>query len=107
MIEVKKRKSLHDILLYLSNNEDISKKEWEREEIRFDIGFLTGLITSIVLAMICWVTSVVLKITAIQQGNHQMEAIGSVLSDGGWIFIAIIFFIEAYDSLRHNRTWYE
>jgi hypothetical protein len=98
---------LHNLLLYLSNNENISKKQWEADEVKFDIGFLIALFISIFLAMVCWVTSVTLKVLAVHYGNAKMESIGSVLSDGGWIFIAIIFFIEAYDSLRHNRTWGE
>lgn len=99
--------NIHKLLLYLSNNEKVSKKQWEADEVVFDIGFLIALFTSLFLAMVCWVTSVVLKIVAIQTSNSKMSEIGSVLSDGGWIFIAIIFFIEAYDSLRHNRTWNE
>lgn len=95
------------VLLYLSNNEDVSKKKWEKDEVAFDIGFLIALFTSLFLAMVCWVSSVALKLVAIHVGNNKMLEVGSVLSDGGWIFIAIIFFIEAYDSLRHNRTWSE
>lgn len=98
---------LRKVLLYLSNNEDVSKKKWEKDEVAFDIGFLIALFTSLFLAMICWVSSVALKIIAIYVGNNKMLEVGSVLLDGGWIFIAIIFFIEAYDSLRHNRTWSE
>lgn len=98
---------LHRGLLFLSNNEKVSKPKWEKDEVAFDIGFLVALFISLFLAMTCWVTSVTLKIIAIHLGDTKMEAIGSVLSDGGWIFIAIIFFIEAYDSLRHNRAWSE
>jgi len=98
---------LYKVLLFLSNNEKVSKKKWEDDEVAFDIGFLIALFTSIFLAMVCWVTSITLKIVAIQLGDEKMASVGSVLSDGGWIFIAIIFFIEAYDSLRHNRTWNE
>lgn len=99
--------ALRRVLLYLSNNEDVSKKQWEKDEVAFDIGFLIALFTSLFLAMVCWVSSVTIKLIAIHVGNHKLLEVGSVLSDGGWIFIAIIFFIEAYDSLRHNRTWSE
>lgn len=98
---------LHKVLLYLSNNENVSKKRWEKDEVIFDIGFLIALFTSIFLAMVCWVSSVTIKLIAIHGGNTKLLEVGSVLSDGGWVFIAIIFFIEAYDSLRHNRTWSE
>lgn len=101
------KQSIRNVLLYLSNNEDVSKKEWETDEVAFDIGFLIALFTSMFLALVCWVTSIVFKIVSVYNGDHKLEAVGSILSDGGWIFIAVIFFIEAYDSLRHNRTWSE
>jgi len=98
------KNTINKLLLYLSNNEKISKKKWEKDEVKFDIGFLLGLFISMFLALICWLISVMLKILAITNNNPKLSEIGSILSDGGWIFIAIIFFIEAYDSLRHNRS---
>lgn len=65
------------------------------------------LFVSMLLALICWVTGVVLRIQALFQHDDTKSQLGSILLDGGWIFIAIIFFIEAYDSLRHNRPWDE
>jgi hypothetical protein len=101
------KKHISKLLLYLSNNEKVSKKKWEEDEVKFDVGFLLGLFISIFLALICWLVSVTLKIIAITSNTPRLSEIGSILSDGGWIFIAIIFFIEAYDSLRHNRSWHE
>jgi hypothetical protein len=101
------KKHINKLLLYLSNNEDISKKKWQEDEIKFDIWFMGILFVSIFLAMVCWLTSVVLRIIAVTSNIPRLSEIGSILSDGGWIFIAIIFFIEAYDSLRHNRSWHE
>jgi len=96
---------LYNWLLYLTNNEDIPKKQWRESEIKFDIGFMLTLFLSIFLALTSWIIGVLLKFIALFQNNHTMSEIGTILLEGGWIFVAVVFFIEAYDSLRHNRTW--
>ena len=98
-------KKINKFLLYLSNNEDIPKKKWREDEIKFDIWFMCTLFVSMGLALICWITGVCLRAYALMHANDAVSQVGAILLDSGWIFIAVIFFIEAYDSLRHNRPW--
>lgn len=101
------KKKINKFLLYLSNNEDIPKKKWQKDEIKFDVWFMGTLFVSIILALFSWITGVVLKVIAVCHDNNTILQIGTILLESGWIFIAVIFFIEAYDSLRHNRPWNE
>jgi len=97
------RKWIYNILLYLTNNEKIPVAEWKKDEIEFDIIFFIILIISIILGLGCWIGGVVLKLKGLLIPNTILSEIGSILIEGGWIFVGIIFFIEAWDSVRHNR----
>jgi len=90
-------------LLFLTNNEDKPKKAWIKDEIHFDIIFFIGLVVSIVLGLGCWIGGIILKFVGLLESNAIMSEIGSILVEGGWIFIGLIFFLEAWDSIRHNR----
>jgi hypothetical protein len=90
-------------LLWLTNNEDKPVKEWRKDEVEFDIIFFITLLISIILGLTCWIGGVIFKLKGLFIGNSVLSEIGSILIEGGWIFVGIIFFIEAWDSIRHNR----
>ena len=94
---------IYQKLLYLTNNEKIPVPEWRKDEIEFDIGFFVILVISIILGLGCWIGGVILKLKGLLIPNPVLSEIGSILIEGGWIFVGIIFFIEAWDSIRHNR----
>jgi len=97
------KKWIYQKLLYLTNNEKIPVQEWRKDEIEFDIIFFIILIISIILGLGCWIGGVVFKFKGLLIPNPVLSEIGSILIEGGWIFVGVIFFIEAWDSVRHNR----
>ena len=90
-------------LLYLTNNEKKPSKEWKRDEVIFDIIFFIILVFNIVLGLGCWIGGVVAQFIGLFQHNSILAEVGKILTEGGWIFVGFIFFIEAWDSIRHNR----
>jgi hypothetical protein len=44
-----------------------------------------------------------LKFFGLFHHNTILSEVGSILMEGGWVFVVTIFFIEAWDSIRHNR----
>lgn len=94
-------------LLFLSNNENIKKSIWQEQEKIFDIGFVIALFISMFLALLCWISAVIMQFIGLFTGNHILMEAGKILTESGWIFIAVIFFIECFDSVRHNRPFNE
>ena len=66
----------NETILYLTNNETTSK-----DEIKFDLIF--------------WIAATLAFLTSIPLLIFNREY--------GWVFIVIIFYLEFWDSLRHNR----
>jgi hypothetical protein len=97
------KEKIYNYLLFLTNNESKPKKIWMQDEIHFDIIFFIGLVISITLGLGSWIGGVILKILGLLHSNPVLSDIGSILVESGWIFVGVIFFIEAYDSIRHNR----
>lgn len=96
-------KTLQDWLLYLTNNEKKPAKEWKSDEVHFDIIFFVVLVMNIVLGLGCWIGGVVAQLLGLFHHNPILAEVGKILIEGGWIFVGTIFFIEAWDSIRHNR----
>jgi len=90
-------------LLYLTNNEKKEKRLWLKDEVYFDILFFIGLVISIILGLGCWIGGVILKTLGLFHSNAILSELGSILIESGWIFVGLIFFLEAWDSIRHNR----
>jgi len=97
------KENIYNWVLYLTNNEKISVQEWRKDEVEFDIIFFIILLISILMGLGCWIGGVILKLKGLLNHNPIMSEIGSILIEGGWIFVGVIFFIEAWDSVRHNR----
>jgi len=90
-------------LLYLTNNEKKPTQEWRRDEVEFDIIFFIILVINIILGVGCWIGGVICQLLGLFQHNLIVAEVGKILTEGGWIFVGTIFFIEAWDSIRHNR----
>lgn len=97
------REKIYQILLYLTNNEKKPAKEWRRDETVFDIMFFIALVISIILGLGCWIGAAICKFKGLLEHNAVLSEIGGILTEGGWIFVGIFWFIEAWDSIRHNR----
>ena len=67
---------LYKWLLYLTNNERKC-----RDEVKFDIYFWIGMTLALLIA----------EPVLITQGDY------------GWAAVILIFYLEAWDQLRHNR----
>lgn len=93
----------NNLLLYLTNNEKKPTSEWRKDEVEFDIIFFIILLINIILGIGCWTGGIVLKFLGVLHQNPILAEFGSILIEGGWIFVGTIFFIEAWDSIRHNR----
>lgn len=94
---------LYNWLLYLTNNEKKDVKLWRRDEVDFDIAFFVVLVLNILCGLGCWVGGVACQFFGLFQHNPTISEVGKILIEGGWIFVGTIFFIEAWDSIRHNR----
>ena len=77
----------YDLMLYLTNNEPKPKKEWVKDEVKFDIVFLISGFVCIVSSVICFILSNIFP---------KLEMIA-------WGFEGIIWFIFLWDQIRHNR----
>jgi len=80
---------IYDYMLFLTNNENKSVKEWRQDEINFDIGFL--LLGFILLIVGC-------------------ISVGFYICTKEDLYIGIMFacefiicFIWLFDNIRHNR----
>ena len=90
-------------LLYLTNNEKKPIAEWRKDEVEFDIIFFIVLVLNILCGLACLIGGMGLKFYGLFQHNPTLLEVGSILMEGGWVFVVTIFFIEAWDSIRHNR----
>jgi hypothetical protein len=72
-----KKSKLYHWLLYLTNNETTSK-----DEVKFDIIFFIGMVLTIVVGIPL----------LMYEGEY------------GFAIISILWFLEAWDTMRHNRT---
>jgi hypothetical protein len=75
---------IYDTLLYLTNNLSTS-----RDEIKFDIGFF------IVIMLATFISIPLLIRSGIESGS---------VGEFAWAAIVLIFAVESWDSMRHNRA---
>lgn len=94
---------IYDCFLWLTNNEKKPVSEWRKDEVIFDIAFFITIALSIILGLGCFIGGVVYKFKGLFEHNNVLSEVGSILIEGGWIFLGVLFFIETWDSIRHNR----
>jgi hypothetical protein len=88
---------LYNWLLYLTNNEKKAASEWRADEVKFDIGFFITMAIAAVLGFFLFSSAIIVYM----RGN---EKAAWCIVFGAWgIEYCVFGFINAWDSLRHNR----